>query len=108
MTAVQVITGRVWPNSRVSIKNHEEDKSMPINLKRTFILAALVTVLTGSGTALAEVKVGFLGGFTGPLKSMTTDLISLIFTRWASRRISYAALLRDRISLRSSSYAPTG
>jgi len=44
---------------------------MPMNLKRTFILAALITVLIGSGTAMADVKVGFLAGFTGPLKSMT-------------------------------------
>lgn len=44
---------------------------MPINLKRLFILAALVTVLIGSQAAMADVKVGFLGGFTGPLKSMT-------------------------------------
>jgi hypothetical protein len=55
-------------------QNHEEDKSMPINLKRTFILAALVTVLIGSGAAKADVKVGFLGGFTGPLKSMTPSV----------------------------------
>jgi len=27
---------------------------------------------------------------------MTTEFISLIFTRWASRRVSYAALLRVR------------
>jgi len=27
---------------------------------------------------------------------MTTEFISLIFTRWASRRLSYAALLRVR------------
>ena len=47
---------------------------MPINLKRTFILAALVTMLIGSGAAVAEVKVGFLGGFTGPLKSMTPSV----------------------------------
>ena len=47
---------------------------MPINLKRTFILAALVTVVIGSGAAIAEVKVGFLGGFTGPLKSMTPSV----------------------------------
>ena len=44
---------------------------MQINLKRSLIIAALVTVLIGSGAAMADVKVGFLGGFTGPLKSMT-------------------------------------
>ena len=47
---------------------------MPINLKRSFVIAALVTVLIGSGAARAEVKVGFLGGFTGPLKSMTPSV----------------------------------
>ncbi len=47
---------------------------MPINFKRSFIIAALVTVLIGSGAAMAEVKVGFLGGFTGPLKSMTPSV----------------------------------
>ncbi len=47
---------------------------MPINLKRSFMIAALVTVFIGSGAALADVKVGFLGGFTGPLKSMTPSV----------------------------------
>jgi branched-chain amino acid transport system substrate-binding protein len=44
---------------------------MPINLKRSFIITALITMLLGVGLARADVKVGFLGGFTGPLKSMT-------------------------------------
>ncbi|MGD8446612.1 MAG: ABC transporter substrate-binding protein, partial [Desulfobacterales bacterium] len=47
---------------------------MQINLKRSILIAALVTVLIGSGAAMAEVKVGFLGGFTGPLKSMTPSV----------------------------------
>ena len=54
--------------------NHEEDKSMPINLKRSFIIAAMITVLIGSGAAIADVKVGFLGGFSGPLKSWTPSI----------------------------------
>lgn len=44
---------------------------MSINLKNSFIIATLVTVIIGSGAAMADVKVGFLGGFTGPLKSLT-------------------------------------
>jgi len=45
---------------------------MQINLKHSLIIAALVTVLIGSGAAMADVKVGFLGGFTGPLKIYCT------------------------------------
>jgi branched-chain amino acid transport system substrate-binding protein len=47
---------------------------MPITIKRTFTIAALVAVLIGSGSAMAEVKVGFLGGFSGPLKSLTPSI----------------------------------
>ncbi len=44
---------------------------MSVKIKNSFIIAILVTVIIGSGIAMADVKVGFLGGFTGPLKSMT-------------------------------------
>ena len=44
---------------------------MSINLKRSLTIAAVATALIGSGAAMADVKVGFLGGFTGPLKSLT-------------------------------------
>ena len=44
---------------------------MPIYIKRSFIRMILVIVLIGPGVAMADVKIGFLGGFTGPLKSMT-------------------------------------
>ena len=44
---------------------------MTSNLKCSFIAATLLIVLLGSGVAIADVKIGFLGGFTGPLKSMT-------------------------------------
>jgi branched-chain amino acid transport system substrate-binding protein len=37
-------------------------------------MATLAAVLIGSGVAMADVKVGFLGGFTGPLKSMTPSV----------------------------------
>ena len=47
---------------------------MQINLKRSFIIAALVSVLIGSGAAMADVKIGFLGGFSGPLKSWTPSI----------------------------------
>ena len=44
---------------------------MPNILNRSIIIAALIIVFLDAGSAMAEVKVGFLGGFTGPLKSMT-------------------------------------
>jgi len=44
---------------------------MSNNLKRSLTAAAVVTALIGSGTVMGDVKVGFLGGFTGPLKSLT-------------------------------------
>ncbi len=44
---------------------------MKIKLKCSFIMAMLITGLIGGGAAAAEVKIGFLGGFTGPLESMT-------------------------------------
>lgn len=47
---------------------------MSVNLKKAFIFATLVTAIFGSGTAMAEVKVGFLGGFSGPLKSLTPSI----------------------------------
>ena len=44
---------------------------MPTYINRPFIMAIIAIVLIGSNVAMADVKVGFLGGFTGPLKSMT-------------------------------------
>lgn len=47
---------------------------MPIYLKRLLFVAALVGMLVGAKSAVAEVKIGFLGGFTGPLKSWTPSI----------------------------------
>ncbi|MCP4694507.1 MAG: ABC transporter substrate-binding protein [Desulfobacterales bacterium] len=47
---------------------------MTRNLKRSFLTAALVVALLSSSVAFADVKIGFLGGFTGPLKSMTPSI----------------------------------
>ena len=44
---------------------------MPIYMNRSLIVTIIFIVLIGSNVAMADVKVGFLGGFTGPLKSMT-------------------------------------
>ncbi len=44
---------------------------MSIDLRRALTVAAVATALIGSGAAMADVKVGFVGGFTGPLKSLT-------------------------------------
>ena len=44
---------------------------MPIYLKRLLFLMLLVVMPIATGSARAEVKIGFLAGFTGPLKSMT-------------------------------------
>jgi branched-chain amino acid transport system substrate-binding protein len=44
---------------------------MPIYIKRSFIMTIIAVLLFGPGVGMADVKVGFLGGFTGPLKSMT-------------------------------------
>jgi branched-chain amino acid transport system substrate-binding protein len=49
----------------------EEDLSMPISMKRSLIMTILVLFLIVPGAAAADVKIGFLGGFTGPLKSLT-------------------------------------
>ncbi len=47
---------------------------MPINIIRSWTVTIAVIVLIGSNIARADVKVGFLGGFTGPLKSMTPSI----------------------------------
>ena len=45
---------------------------MAIHLKRSFKIAAYAAItLFGASVATADVKVGFLGGFTGPLQSLT-------------------------------------
>lgn len=44
---------------------------MTSNLKRSFMAVALAIALLSSGVAIADVKIGFLGGFTGPLQSLT-------------------------------------
>jgi len=44
---------------------------MPISMKRSLITTILIILLIGPGVAAADVKIGFLGGFTGPLKSLT-------------------------------------
>jgi len=52
----------------------KETQNMSINLKNLFIVAALATTFVGSNAAIADVKIGFLGGFTGPLKSLTPSI----------------------------------
>ncbi len=44
---------------------------MPFYIKRSLIISLIIIVLIGPGVAMADVKIGFLGGFTGPLTSMT-------------------------------------
>ncbi len=44
---------------------------MPMFIKRIMFVTLFVAMLLAGRSALAEVKIGFLGGFTGPLKSMT-------------------------------------
>ncbi len=44
---------------------------MPSNHKRLCFATIVVVMLLGAGSAMAEVKIGFLGGFTGPLESLT-------------------------------------
>jgi len=47
---------------------------MPNNLKRLLMAAVLSVVLLGSVAAMADVKIGFLGGFTGPSKNLTPSM----------------------------------
>ncbi len=47
---------------------------MSFNLKCSLTIATLISALIGSGVAVADVKIGFLGGFTGPLKSLTPSI----------------------------------
>ena len=44
------------------------------HIKKYFLALAALSVLIGSGTVLADVKVGFLTGFTGPLKSLAPGM----------------------------------
>ncbi len=44
---------------------------MSTKLKRSVTVAVLATALMSSGTTIADVSIGFLGGFTGPLESLT-------------------------------------
>jgi branched-chain amino acid transport system substrate-binding protein len=43
-------------------------------IKRYFFAIAVMIALIGSGPAAADVKVGFLAGFTGPLKSLAPGM----------------------------------
>ena len=43
-------------------------------IKKCFIALAVISALIGSGTAAADVKIGFLAGFTGPLKSLAPGM----------------------------------
>ena len=45
-----------------------------LSIKKYFVALSVVTALIGSGTAAADVKVGFLAGFTGPLKSLAPGM----------------------------------
>lgn len=51
---------------------------MTIQLRRSFMAAALVLTLLGPRVAMADVKVGFLAGFSGPLKSMTPSIYKAV------------------------------
>ncbi len=42
--------------------------------KKYFLAIAVMIALIGSGTAAADVKIGFLAGFTGPLKSLAPGM----------------------------------
>jgi len=44
------------------------------SIKKCFLAVAVMSALIGSGTAAADVKVGFLAGFTGPLKSLAPGM----------------------------------
>ena len=43
-------------------------------IKQYFLALALTSALIGSATATADVKIGFLAGFTGPLKSLAPGM----------------------------------
>jgi len=43
-------------------------------IKQYFLALALTSALIGSAPALADVKIGFLAGFTGPLKSLAPGM----------------------------------
>jgi branched-chain amino acid transport system substrate-binding protein len=44
------------------------------SIKKYFFAIAVMIVLIGSGSAAADVKIGFLAGFTGPLKSLAPGM----------------------------------
>ena len=43
-------------------------------IKKYFVAIAIMIALIGSGSAAADVKIGFLAGFTGPLKSLAPGM----------------------------------
>ncbi len=43
---------------------------MKINLKKTLLAAVAIGALLAPISAQAEVKIGFLGGFNGPIESL--------------------------------------
>ena len=43
-------------------------------IKKYFFAIAIMIALIGSGSAAADVKIGFLAGFTGPLKSLAPGM----------------------------------
>lgn len=43
-------------------------------IKKYFTVLAVIGLFMGSGTAVADVKIGFLAGFTGPLKSLAPGM----------------------------------
>lgn len=47
---------------------------MSSNAKRLCMMVVLLTVFIASGSAMAEVKIGFLGGFSGPVNGMTPGI----------------------------------
>jgi branched-chain amino acid transport system substrate-binding protein len=62
------------PNSIHSCATNFKEESSMSSIKKYFVALSVVTALIGSGTAAADVKVGFLAGFTGPLKSLAPGM----------------------------------
>ncbi len=46
------------------------------NLKKTLLTAIALSALGAASPAMAQVKLGFLGGFTGPIESLTPPIFA--------------------------------
>ncbi len=47
-----------------------------LNKSQRVLIAISLATMLGSGSVLADVKIGFLGGFTGPIESMTPGIVA--------------------------------